>query len=71
MVRATAPIGGWLLVPDKEDPNKTYCQLFLEADFGGYFPDIAVKTAFKQQGYQIDLLRKCIPKFLDKFKNKF
>ena len=70
IVRANAPIGGWILIPDKNVPNKTHCSLFLEVDFGGYMPDIAVNTAFRQQGYQINLLKKTLPKFLEKFKNK-
>jgi hypothetical protein len=51
IVRAKAPIGGWILIPDKTNPNRTNCSLFLEVDFGGYMPDIAVNTAFRQQGY--------------------
>ena len=71
VVRANAPIGGWVLIPDKDDPNKTHCSLSVEIDMVGYFPDIAINTAFRQQGYQINELRKTIPKYLEKFKHQF
>lgn len=67
VVSANAPIGGWVIVPDKENPNRTFCTLMIELDFGGYMPEIAVKTAFRDQGYQINLLKKTMPKFI--FKN--
>ena len=71
VVQAQAPIGGWVIVPDKENPNRTHCTLMIELDFGGYMPEIAVKTAFRDQGYQINLLKKTMPKFMDKFAHKF
>ena len=47
VVRANAPIGGWVIVPDKENPGRSFCTLMIELDFGGYMPEIAVKTAFR------------------------
>jgi ribosomal protein S18 acetylase RimI-like enzyme len=50
-VKAGAPIGGWVITPDRDDPNKTHCTLMIELDFGAYMPEIAIKTAFRNQGY--------------------
>ena len=66
VTRATTPIGGWILTPDPENPNRTNACLIVEIDFKGYMPDFAITTAFSMQGYMIDKLRKYIPKFLDK-----
>lgn len=48
VIRGNAPIGGWVLIPDKDDPERTHCSLAVEIDLIGYFPDIAVNTAFRQ-----------------------
>ena len=69
MTRAETPIGGWIFEPDPENPNRTLATLMIEIDFKGYMPDIAMTTAFKMQGYQIDLLRGYVPKFMDKVKH--
>ena len=67
IVRAESPVGGWILTPDAQNPNKTHCKLMIEINFGGNIPDLAVKTAFRDQGYQIDKLRKTLPKFKERF----
>ena len=66
-LRAEAPLGGWILKPDKEDPNLTHCTLLMELDFAGYIPDFAIRTAFRESGYTIAKVRKTMPKFLAKF----
>ena len=62
VVRAEAPVGGWIVTPDPENPNRCFCQLMLELDFGGVLPGYAVKCAFRSQGYQLNKMKKAIPK---------
>lgn len=62
-VRAETPISGWILTPDKRNPNKTWATLIMELNFGGYIPDFAVRGVFKECGYTIANLRKAMPKF--------
>ena len=62
VMRAEAPVGGWIVKPDPENPNRCFCQLMIELDFGGILPGIVVKTAFRNQGYQLHKLKKAIPK---------
>lgn len=71
VTRATTPIGGWVLAPDANDPNKTHATLIIEIDFKGPMPDFAITTAFSMQGYMIDKLRKKLPAFLDKHAHLF
>ena len=61
VVRGCSPIGGYIITPDVNDPNKSYVKFLLELDFGGHIPDFAGRTAFRDQGYLIDKLRKVIP----------
>lgn len=42
-IRAECPLAGWILKPDKNNPNKTWCTLLMEFDFAGYVPDFVVK----------------------------
>ena len=51
VTRAESPVGGWIITPDASDPNKCWVKLIVELDFKGPMPDIAIKTAFKDQGY--------------------
>ena len=61
VVRAEAPVGGWIVRPDPENPERCFCQLMLELDFGGILPGFAIKTAFRNQGYQLSKMKKVIP----------
>ena len=65
--RAESPMGGWILTPDKENPNRTWCTLLMELDFAGYIPDFVIRTAFRESGYTIAKVRKAMPKFRSKF----
>ena len=42
----------------------------IELDFCGFMPDIALNVAFSIQGYQIDLIRKKIPPFIERNSNR-
>lgn len=44
-VRATSPIGGWVLVPQED--GSTNCEYISELDPKGNFPDFIIKTAIK------------------------
>ena len=70
VIRAYCPVGGWIITPDKNDPNKSHVKLIIELDFGGNIPDIAVKTAFREQGYQIEKLKNFLPRFKSLTSNK-
>ena len=62
-IMGNAPYGGWVIVPNKDDSSKSFCSLLAELDFKGYFPEVAIKQAFKDLGYIIAKTRKIVPKF--------
>ena len=47
IVRGTSPLGGYIITPNADDPNKSYVKFLLELNFGGNIPDFAVRTAFR------------------------
>jgi hypothetical protein len=63
IVRAELHLGGQVLKPDPANPNKTIMYAMNELDIKGRVPEWAIRTAFKDQGYMIDRIRKCLPKW--------
>ena len=66
-IMGNQPYGGWVIVPNKNDPSKSHAYLLAEIDFKGYFPEPAIKMAFKDLGYVVAKTRKIVPKFQQKF----
>mmetsp|Transcript_10021 Transcript_10021/g.16838 ORF Transcript_10021/g.16838 Transcript_10021/m.16838 type:complete len:212 (-) Transcript_10021:38-673(-) len=62
-VRGLSPISGYILEPLEGDPSKTQVTIVNELDLKGSIPDFALRQAFKDQGYQIEKLRKVLPKW--------
>jgi hypothetical protein len=67
VVRATSPIAGVILRPDENDPNKTNMTIISEADLKVGVPDFIVRQALKDQGYQIERLRKVLALWKEKY----
>ena len=67
IVRGNSPIGGYIIKPKNEDRTESHVKLLLELNFGGNIPDFAVKTAFRDQGYILDKLRKIMPEYYKKY----
>jgi hypothetical protein len=53
--------------PIKGDRSKTFVTIVNEIDIKGFVPEWAMRTVMKDQGYQIDNLRKIIPKWKEIF----
>lgn len=68
VVRGETPLSGFIIKPDPEDQNKSICTLINEVDLKG-IPEFALRQAMKDQGYQIDKLRKVLPKWKKQFPN--
>ena len=52
VVRAQLSIGGWLIVPDQEDPeNKSYSYYITNSDLKGSIPKSLVNSSSKGQGF--------------------
>ena len=66
-VRSSASVRRVLNQADPNDPNKTHLTIIKEVDLKGYVPNWVLKQAFKDQGYIVDRLRKCMPKWKAKF----
>jgi peptidyl-tRNA hydrolase len=64
IVRGYLPMGAWKLSPLPEDKNKTLCEYIAEIDLKGNMPAFIMKTAIKDQGYQICKLRKAVEVYL-------
>ena len=46
-VRMKCPIGGFLITPDKNDPNKCMMDMIIEGDTCGLIPDFVLKILIK------------------------
>jgi hypothetical protein len=67
VVRGETPISGYLMQPINGDRSRTFVTIINEIDLKGHVPEWAMRTAMKDQGYQIDKLRKVIPKWKEQF----
>jgi hypothetical protein len=68
VIRAYTALSGIMLKPDPVDPeNKCIMSSCVEIDLKGGIPDFILKTALKDQGYQVKLLRNVIPKWKKMF----
>ena len=67
VIRADTAIGGQMFRVDPNDPNKTHLTIVNELDLKGSIPDFVLRTAFKDQGYVIDRIRKVLPKWKELF----
>lgn len=63
ITRADCPISGIMLVPNKDDPNKTYAYVVNEVDLKTSLPGFLIRQAFKDQGLQIERIRHVLPKW--------
>jgi hydrogenase maturation factor len=53
--------------PIDGDRSKTHVIIVNEVDLKGHVPEWAMRTVMKDQGYQIDKLRKIIPRWKEQF----
>ena len=64
IVRAETPISGMWFKPNPKDPaNKTLAYMINEVDPKAALPDFAMRQVMKDQGYQIERLRRVVPKW--------
>lgn len=63
VTRGDMPISGLMLVPNKDDPSKTYAYVINEVDLKTSLPGFLVRQAFKDQGLQIERIRHVLPKW--------
>jgi hypothetical protein len=63
-VRGEVVIGGWILVPDKNDPNRTYAQYISHSDLKGNIPKKIVNNVSEKQGILITKIEEAMKKFL-------
>ena len=49
--------------PNPQDPNKSIAYICNEVDLKAGIPDFAMRQVFKDQGYQIERLRRVVPKW--------
>lgn len=64
IVRGVLPFGGWRLEPMPGDPSRTKCDYIAEINLKGSMPSFIMKSAIKEQGYQIVMLRKAVEAYL-------
>lgn len=69
VIRGECPISGWLIEPANKEQTKSNVYIVNEIDQKGHIPDFAVRQVMKDQGYQIDRLRKLLPKWKKRFPN--
>jgi hypothetical protein len=69
VVRGETPISGHLMQPINGDRSKTWVTIINEVDQKGHIPEWAMRTVMKDQGYQIDKLRKVVPKWKEQHPN--
>lgn len=65
VIRAYTALTGALFIPD--GPNRCLMKLCVEIDLKAGMPDFAMRQVLKDQGYQIDKLRKVVPQLKHKF----
>lgn len=70
VIRGESPISGWIIEPANAEMTKSYCYVINEVDQKGQIPEFAMRQVIKDQGYQIDRMRKCLPKWKQKFPNQ-
>lgn len=63
VVRAECPVGGHYMKVDPSDPNRCEMTVLNEIDLRGNVPQWVLKTAFKDQGYIINRIRKVMPEW--------
>lgn len=63
IVRGSVPIGGWKFEPVEGNPNQSRCTYLAEVDLKGSIPGFVLKSANKDQGYQIIKMRTAVEKF--------
>lgn len=62
-VRGDIAIGGILLEPKRDDPSKTFAYVMQEMDLKSNLPSYILRSGFKDQGMQIERIRKVLPKW--------
>ena len=67
VIRGDCPLAGFLLKPDPTNKNKTNVTIVNEVDLKSSIPDFALRQVLKDQGYQIDRIRKVIVKWKEEF----
>ena len=68
--RGEIAIGGILLEPVKGDPKKTKAYVMQEADLKTSLPAYILRSAFRDQGMQIERIRSVLPKWKEQFPNE-
>ena len=63
VVRGATPLSGFHIQPVAGNPNRCKITIVNEVDLKTAIPDWILRTILKDQGYQIDRLRKMIPKW--------
>ena len=62
-VRGEIPVSGWVLTPQKDDPNKTWVTLINELDLGGYIPEAMISFIGRDEAHKLVKARKIMSKF--------
>lgn len=57
VTRGEIAVGGILLEPRKDDPSKTYAYVMQELDLKTSLPAYILRSAFRDQGMQIERIR--------------
>uniref|UniRef100_A0A7S3NRT3 START domain-containing protein n=1 Tax=Euplotes crassus TaxID=5936 RepID=A0A7S3NRT3_EUPCR len=65
VVRGHMFIGGWLLEPHEEDPDKCFAYFLAKGDAKGAIPKFAVNFVAKEQGFVPMKLNKCLHEIHD------
>ena len=69
ITRGDAPIRGWVIIPNQNDPSKSYCYIVNEVDLKTVVPNFILRQAQKDQGLQVERLRGCLPKWKKLYPN--
>ena len=67
VIRGATPLSGFHIKPHSNNPNKCDITIINEVDLKTSIPDFVLRQVFKDQGYQIDRLRKMLPIWKKKF----
>lgn len=61
VLRGECPISGWIIKPDENDPNRSYCQLLIDVALGNLIPQFVIRQTFKDAGLQLARIQENIP----------
>ena len=70
VIRGDIAIGGLLIEPVPGNPGKSYLYVMQEADLKSSVPSFLLKPALKDQGMQVERIRKVLPRWKNKEGNR-